>query len=144
MTQPTRVAIVTGAARGIGEATARKLAADGMAVAVVDLDEAACATTVTAIHDAGGTALAVGADVSDAVQVAAAVEAMRGLGLYKPPGVAETIDWAQSLAMLEQRELSDAAVTATLGSVLKYREDAERVKVHGVGDLVRAAVARAG
>src|SRR3954466_4258025 len=71
---PTRVAIVTGAARGIGEATARKLAADGMSVAVVDLDEGACANTVTAIHDAGGTALAVGADVSDAVQVAAAVE----------------------------------------------------------------------
>ena len=64
-----RVAIVTGAARGIGEATARKLAADGMAVAVVDLDEGACANTVTAIHDAGGTALAVGADVSDPVQV---------------------------------------------------------------------------
>ena len=77
-------------------------------------------------------------------QVAAAVEAMRGLGLYKPPGVAETIDWAQSLAMLDQRELSDDTVTATLGSVLKYREDAERVKTHGVGDLVRAAVARAG
>jgi 3-oxoacyl-[acyl-carrier protein] reductase len=71
---PARVAIVTGAARGIGEATARRLAADGMAVAVVDLDEAACATTVTEIHDAGGTALAVGADVSDAVQVTAAVE----------------------------------------------------------------------
>jgi 3-oxoacyl-[acyl-carrier protein] reductase len=69
-----RVAIVTGAARGIGEATARKLAADGLAVAVVDLDEGACANTVTAIHDAGGTALAVGADVSDPVQVAAAVE----------------------------------------------------------------------
>jgi 3-oxoacyl-[acyl-carrier protein] reductase len=74
MTQPTRVAIVTGAARGIGEATARKLAADGLAVAVVDLDEAACASTVTEIHDAGGTALAIGADVSDAVAVAAAVE----------------------------------------------------------------------
>src|SRR3954464_3679510 len=71
---PRRVAIVTGAARGIGEATARKLAADGMAVAVVDLDEGACASTVTAIHDAGGTALAVGADVSDAGQVAAATE----------------------------------------------------------------------
>jgi 3-oxoacyl-[acyl-carrier protein] reductase len=71
---PTRIAIVTGAARGIGEATARKLAADGMAVAVVDLDEGACASAVTAIHDAGGTALAVGADVSDSVQVAAAVE----------------------------------------------------------------------
>jgi 3-oxoacyl-[acyl-carrier protein] reductase len=74
MTQPARVAIVTGAARGIGEATARKLAADGLAVAVVDLDEAACATTVTEIHDAGGSALAIGADVSDPVQVAAAVE----------------------------------------------------------------------
>jgi 3-oxoacyl-[acyl-carrier protein] reductase len=74
MTQPTRVAIVTGAARGIGEATARKLAADGLAVAVVDLDEAACASTVTEIHDAGGTALAIGADVSDSVAVAAAVE----------------------------------------------------------------------
>src|SRR3954468_17851180 len=71
---PTRVAIVTGAARGIGEATARKLAADGMAVAVVDLDEGACASAVTAIHDAGGTALAVGADVSDSAQVTAAVE----------------------------------------------------------------------
>jgi 3-oxoacyl-[acyl-carrier protein] reductase len=80
-----RVAIVTGAARGIGEATARKLAADGMAVAVVDLDEAACATTVTEIHDAGGTALAVGADVSDAVQVAAAVE--RTLAELGPPTV---------------------------------------------------------
>src|SRR3954447_1319716 len=69
-----RVAIVTGAARGIGEATARKLAADGLAVAVVDLDEGACANTVTAIHDAGGTALAVGADVLDSAQVSAAVE----------------------------------------------------------------------
>jgi 3-oxoacyl-[acyl-carrier protein] reductase len=81
----TRVAIVTGAARGIGEATARKLAADGMAVAVVDLDEAACASTVTGIHDAGGTALAVGADVSDAVQVAAAVE--RTVAELGPPTV---------------------------------------------------------
>jgi 3-oxoacyl-[acyl-carrier protein] reductase len=70
----SKVAIVTGAARGIGEATARRLASDGLAVAVVDLDEGACANTVTAIHDAGGTALAVGADVSDPKQVAAAVE----------------------------------------------------------------------
>jgi 3-oxoacyl-[acyl-carrier protein] reductase len=70
----SKVAVVTGAARGIGEATARKLAADGLAVAVVDLDEGACANTVTEIHDAGGTALAVGADVSDAAQVAAAVD----------------------------------------------------------------------
>ena len=69
-----RTAIVTGAARGIGAAVATRLAADGMAVAVIDLDEAACAGTVDAITDAGGKALAVGADVSDAAAVDAAVE----------------------------------------------------------------------
>jgi 3-oxoacyl-[acyl-carrier protein] reductase len=69
-----RIAIVTGSARGIGAATARKLAADGMAVAVLDLDEAACAGTVKEIADAGGQAVAVGADVSKSDQVALAVE----------------------------------------------------------------------
>ena len=68
-----RVAIVTGAARGIGAATAGRLAADGMAVAVLDLDAAACTDTVDAITDAGGRAMAVGADVSKADQVEAAV-----------------------------------------------------------------------
>ena len=69
-----KIAIVTGSARGIGAATARRLATDGMAVAVLDLDEAACAGTVKEIADAGGRALAVGADVSDGAQVLAAVE----------------------------------------------------------------------
>ena len=68
-----RVAVVTGAARGIGAATARRLAADGMAVAVLDLDAATCAGTVDAITAAGGRAFAVGADVSQADQVEAAV-----------------------------------------------------------------------
>ena len=68
-----RVAIVTGAARGIGAATARRLADDGFAVAVVDLDESSTADTVQAIEAAGGRALGVGADVGDADQVQAAV-----------------------------------------------------------------------
>jgi 3-oxoacyl-[acyl-carrier protein] reductase len=68
-----RVAIVTGAARGIGAATSRRLAADGMAVAVLDLDEPNCAGTVESITSGGGRAVAVGADVSQADQVEAAV-----------------------------------------------------------------------
>ncbi len=72
-TDSSRAAIVTGAARGIGAATAKRLAADGMAVAVLDLDAGTCAGTVDAIIAAGGRAVAVGADVSDAGQVEAAV-----------------------------------------------------------------------
>lgn len=72
-TTEQRVAIVTGAARGIGAATAVRLAAEGRAVAVLDLDEAACKDTVEKITAAGGKALAVGCDVSDSAQVEAAV-----------------------------------------------------------------------
>jgi 3-oxoacyl-[acyl-carrier protein] reductase len=69
-----RVAIVTGAARGIGAATAQRLAADGFAVAVLDLKEDDGRDTVTAIEAAGGRALAVGADVGDGEQVRLAVD----------------------------------------------------------------------
>jgi 3-oxoacyl-[acyl-carrier protein] reductase len=72
-TTEQRVAVVTGAARGIGAATAVRLAEEGHAVAVLDLDEAACAGTVERITTAGGRALAVGCDVSDAARVDAAV-----------------------------------------------------------------------
>jgi 3-oxoacyl-[acyl-carrier protein] reductase len=68
-----RVAIVTGAARGIGAATAKRLAKDGMAVAVVDLEASAGKPVVDEITEAGGKAIAVGADVSDPDQVADAV-----------------------------------------------------------------------
>lgn len=69
-----RTAVVTGAARGIGAAVATRLGRDGFRVAVLDLDQSACAQTVSGITGAGGTALAVGADVSDADQVAGVVE----------------------------------------------------------------------
>jgi 3-oxoacyl-[acyl-carrier protein] reductase len=69
----TRVAIVTGAARGIGAATALRLAQDGLAVAVLDMEATAAKTSAEAILTTGGTAIAVGADVSDPAAVEAAV-----------------------------------------------------------------------
>src|SRR4051812_37472697 len=73
-----RGAGVTGAAGGVGAAVATRLAQDGFAVAVLDLDESACAGTVEAITAPGGRALAVGVDVADAGAVAAAVERVAG------------------------------------------------------------------
>ena len=61
-------------------------------------------------------------------QVAAAVRRMRQLELLKPPGVAESLDWAQALHLLGARELNMDAAAASLGAVLKYREDADRVR----------------
>jgi len=72
-------------------------------------------------------------------EVAGAVEAMRGMGLYKPPGVAETIDWATALGKLGETRLDEQTIAATLGAVLKYREDQERVTTQGL-EMIMAAV----
>ena len=75
-------------------------------------------------------------------QVAAAVQALRALSLYKPPGVAETIDWAAALGRLGVSKVDEVSIRATLGTVLKYREDHERVEHHGLGGIVRHAIER--
>ena len=72
-------------------------------------------------------------------EVAGAVEAMRGMGLYKPPGVAETIDWAIALGKLGETRLDEQTIAATLGAVLKYREAQERVTHQGL-EMIMAAV----
>jgi len=74
MNVPQRTAIVTGGARGIGAAVSKRLAADGYQVAVLDLDESACADTVAAVQELGVKALAVGADVADEAAVQSAVD----------------------------------------------------------------------
>jgi 2-hydroxycyclohexanecarboxyl-CoA dehydrogenase len=72
-----RVALVTGAAGGLGAACSIRLAEEGIAIGVLDIDEQRCAGTVKAIEDAGGQAMVLGADVSDRAQVGAAVETLR-------------------------------------------------------------------
>lgn len=76
-----RVAIVTGGARGIGAAVARRLASDGFAVGIIDLDADTCAEVVVAIRDGGGTAFALGVDVSEEDAVTTGVDTIvRELG----------------------------------------------------------------
>ncbi len=73
-----------------------------------------------------------------ATDVATAVARMRELDLLKPPGVAESIDWAAALAVLGARSLDPDRAAATLGSVLKYREDADRIRAKGLAALIGA------
>ncbi|RZS30328.1 MoxR-like ATPase [Herbihabitans rhizosphaerae] len=71
-----------------------------------------------------------------AEQVAAAVRRLRTMELLKPPGVAESLDWAGALLALDRTELDAESGAATLGAVLKYREDADRVIAAGFDALL--------
>jgi MoxR-like ATPase len=75
-------------------------------------------------------------------QVAAVVEALRQEHLYKPPGVAESIDWAAARAALGRSQIDERTLDLTLGTVLKYQEDQARVRANGIGELVRTAMQR--
>ncbi|MQA73391.1 MAG: AAA domain-containing protein [Solirubrobacterales bacterium] len=77
-------------------------------------------------------------------EAAAFVARLRTLELVKAPGVAETLDWVESLITLEQVELAPEPVDATLGAVVKYHEDLGRVRAAGVETLVAAARRDAG
>ncbi|MBL8513895.1 MAG: MoxR family ATPase [Betaproteobacteria bacterium] len=72
-------------------------------------------------------------------QVVAFVQKLRNEDLFKPPGVAETLDWARALAALDAVELNPETVSATLGALLKYQEDIERVR----GDRLNMLLANA-
>ena len=79
------------------------------------------------------------ASESLASSVTAAVQRLRSADLLKPPGVAETLDWTQALLALGARTLDADTATRTLGAVLKYREDHERIARNGLADVLGAA-----
>jgi MoxR-like ATPase len=76
------------------------------------------------------------ADERLAGQVARAAQRLRGEDLLKPPGVAESLDWTEALVTLGLRDLEPDTVAITLGAVLKYREDQERVVKRGLDALL--------
>jgi MoxR-like ATPase len=69
-------------------------------------------------------------------QVASAVHALRGMELVKPPGVAESLDWARALRELDRDVLDAQSAAATLGAVVKYHEDLERIARLGLDRLL--------
>ena len=72
-------------------------------------------------------------------QVVAFVQKLRSADLFKPPGVAETLDWARALTALDAVELNPETVSATLGALLKYQEDIDRVRGDRLNALLVAA-----
>jgi len=73
-------------------------------------------------------------------QVVAAVQTMRRLELFKPPGVAETIDWASALGALNRDRVDKSLIAETLGVVLKYHDDIDKVRTGHLDELMAAAL----
>jgi MoxR-like ATPase len=73
-------------------------------------------------------------------QVASAAGQFREMGMYKPPGIAETLDWANALHLLSASTLNEETVDATLGTLLKYREDQERARRTGLESVIEIAL----
>jgi MoxR-like ATPase len=79
-----------------------------------------------------------GIDEAVAKNLARAMSRLREMDLFKPPGVAETLDWAQSLQLLHDGELTALVADRTLGVVLKYKDDIDAVREAGLETLVSA------
>jgi MoxR-like ATPase len=71
-----------------------------------------------------------------ATSLAAAMQRLREMELFKPPGVAETLDWAESIRLLHEGSLTPALADQTLGVILKYKDDVDAVRRAGVGALI--------
>ncbi len=74
--------------------------------------------------------------LSLARDVALVAAELRQMGLYKPPGVAETIDWAEALVTVGVDDLDEEAFASTISALLKYREDQQRASARGFGDIL--------
>lgn len=131
------MALVTGAARGIGAAVAERLARDGLVVAVLDRDESDCAATVGRIRTAGGVAIGVGADVADERAVTAAV-ARLAAELGPPTVLVNNAGFASAADLVDMTtEQWDAVVDVNLrGPFLVTRAAARYMVAAGQGRIV--------
>ncbi|MEG3586316.1 MAG: MoxR family ATPase [Actinomycetota bacterium] len=77
-------------------------------------------------------------------QIASVVEQMREMNLYKPPGVSESIDWALALDRLGSKDLNEESILSTIGALLKYREDQQKLKSKDLDQVLQNAYSRAG
>jgi MoxR-like ATPase len=77
-----------------------------------------------------------------AYQVTTVCQQLRQAELFKPPGIAETLDWATALVTMGRQELDEATVNETLGVLLKYQDDVQRVRGEMTHELVQRAHGR--
>ena len=69
-------------------------------------------------------------------QLISAVQYLRQVDLFKPPGVAETLDWGNALIAMDRKQLNEETLSDTLGVLLKYQDDVQRVEAELLGDLL--------